>query len=118
MLQRGMCIINPILTNPTHIYVRYAKGLLNIPVPYDEESERYFDSLRLSRTTPPAAYNAVTAGLVSPVKSQVTGLHKIILGVTGQHILSCTISFLGKLWLLCCFCNSRFSRDMLQENFG
>merc|ERR1719410_122731 len=35
-----------------------------------EESERLFDSYRYSRAAVPASYSAVTAGLVTPVKSQ------------------------------------------------
>ena len=30
---------------------------------YDEESERYFDQFRYSRSTVPASYSAVDAGL-------------------------------------------------------
>merc|ERR1719323_899508 len=48
----------------------YSKGLLDIPVPHDEVSERYFDSLRYDRTTVPASYDAVSLGLVSGVKDQ------------------------------------------------
>ena len=35
-----------------------------------QESERLFDSYRYSRAAVPASYSAVTAGLVTPVKSQ------------------------------------------------
>jgi len=48
----------------------FFSGWLDIPLPYDEESERLFDSYRLSRAAVPASYSAVTAGLVTPVKSQ------------------------------------------------
>merc|ERR1712142_42531 len=46
------------------------KGLLDIPMEYDEASERYFDQFRFSRSDVPESYNAVTEGLVSPIRSQ------------------------------------------------
>jgi len=50
----------------------FARGLLE---PLEEErvdlrSERYFDSVRYSRSAVPASYNSVDLGLVSPVKDQ------------------------------------------------
>merc|ERR1711936_875193 len=48
----------------------YARGLYDTPLPYDEESERFFDGYRYSRSSVPASYNSVTLGNVSPVKSQ------------------------------------------------
>ena len=36
----------------------------------DEASERFFDAYRYSRASVPASYNAVTKGLVTPVKNQ------------------------------------------------
>ena len=41
-------------------------GLLDIPIPYDEASERYFDQFRNSKSNPPSSYNAVTAGNKQP----------------------------------------------------
>ena len=43
---------------------RFAKGLLDIPIEYDEASERYFDQFRYSRSALPDSYNAVTEGFV------------------------------------------------------
>jgi len=48
----------------------FARGLINKPLPYDEESERFFDEYRYSRSSVPASYNSVTLGNVSPVKHQ------------------------------------------------
>ena len=48
----------------------YARGLIDIPLEYDEASERYFDSFRLSRAQVPASYSSVDEGHVTPVKSQ------------------------------------------------
>jgi len=48
----------------------YARGLFDIPPPYDEESERFFDEYRYSRSTVPASFNSVSLGNVSPVKHQ------------------------------------------------
>jgi len=88
-------------------------GLLNIPIPYDEASERYFDQFRNSRSNPPASYSAVTAGLVSPVKDQkqcgscaafatmalVETCFKKTTGVFGdyseQHLLDCGYNYQG-----------------------
>jgi len=56
-----------LLTNFTY---GFAKGLLDIPIEYDEASERYFDQFRYSRSALPDSYNAVTEGLVSPIKDQ------------------------------------------------
>ena len=53
-----------------HDNMEYARGLKDIPLPYDEESERFFDAYRYDRSTVPASYNSVTLGNVSPVKSQ------------------------------------------------
>ena len=68
--------IDEFLANHTGLLMnvteRFATGLLPIKMPYDEVSERYFDGYRYSRSTAPAAYNAVTAGLVTSVKSQGT----------------------------------------------
>merc|ERR1711936_676413 len=49
---------------------RFAKGMYNVPLPYDAESERFYDAVRYSRSSVPASYNSVTLGNVSPVKSQ------------------------------------------------
>merc|ERR1719391_1005737 len=57
-----------LLTNFTNM--GFAKGLLDIPMEYDEASERYFDQFRYSRSALPESYNAVTEGLVSPIKDQ------------------------------------------------
>merc|ERR1711988_1986203 len=48
----------------------FDRGLINKPLPYDEESERFFDGYRYSRSSVPASYNSVTLGNVSPVKHQ------------------------------------------------
>merc|ERR1719458_113094 len=65
--------IDEFLANHTGLLMnvteRFATGLLPIEMPFDEVSERYFDGYRYSRSTAPAAYNAVTAGLVTSVKS-------------------------------------------------
>ena len=53
-----------------HDNMEYARGLKDIPLPYDEESERFFDAYRYDRSTVPASYNSVTLGNVSPVKHQ------------------------------------------------
>merc|ERR1719411_2093808 len=49
---------------------RFAKGMFDVPLPYDQESERFFNAARYSRSSVPASYNSVTLGNVSPVKSQ------------------------------------------------
>merc|ERR1719412_2348933 len=56
--------------NHTGVFVdqEYARGLYDTPLPYDEESERFFDEYRYSRSTVPASFNSVTLGNVSPVK--------------------------------------------------
>merc|ERR1719347_1667841 len=46
--------------------LRYATGLINKPLPYDEASERYFDQFRFDRSTVPASYDSVKLGNVSP----------------------------------------------------
>ena len=49
---------------------RYGRGLINPEVaPVDEASERYFDSLRLSRASAPASYSSVDLGYVTEVSS-------------------------------------------------
>jgi len=49
----------------------YARGLLRIPVPVDEASERYLDQFRFSRADDvPASYDSNALGHVSPVKYQ------------------------------------------------
>merc|ERR1719422_551498 len=49
----------------------YARGLLRIPVPVDEASERYLDQFRESRADDvPASYDSNALGHVSPVKHQ------------------------------------------------
>ena len=49
----------------------FARGLLEPEVkPVDEESERYFSSVRLDRRRVPEKYDAVKKGLVSEVKNQ------------------------------------------------
>merc|ERR1712112_18385 len=48
----------------------FGKGLLDIPIEYDAASERYFDQFRNSRSYVPESYNAVTEGLVSPIRNQ------------------------------------------------
>jgi len=58
------------LTNFTMEEMGMGKGLLDIPMEYDEASERYFDQFRYSRSNVPESYNAVTEGLVSPIRSQ------------------------------------------------
>ena len=50
--------------------MRFATGMYNLPLPYDEESERFYEAVRYSRAAAPASYNSVTLGNVSPVKSQ------------------------------------------------
>jgi len=50
----------------------YATGMLE-PLPeqrIDEASERYFDQLRMSRSSVPSSYSSVDEGIVSPVKDQ------------------------------------------------
>ena len=49
---------------------KYARGLIDVPLEYDEASERYFDSVRMSRAEVPASYSSVDAGYVTPVKNQ------------------------------------------------
>merc|ERR1712038_2097399 len=49
---------------------RFATGMYNVPLPYDAESERFYDAVRYSRSTVPASYDSVALGNVSPVKSQ------------------------------------------------
>merc|ERR1719266_1538471 len=49
---------------------RFARGMYNVPLPYDAESERFFEAVRYDRTTVPASYNSVSLGNVSPVKNQ------------------------------------------------
>merc|ERR1711936_879684 len=49
---------------------RFARGMYNVPLPYDAESERFYDAVRYDRTTVPASYNSVSLGNVSPVKNQ------------------------------------------------
>merc|ERR1711976_19794 len=50
---------------------KYARGLLHPKViPVDEESERYFDSVRYSRADAPATYSSVDKGYVTEVKNQ------------------------------------------------
>jgi len=48
------------------------RGLISPPEEerYDEESERYFESVRLNRASVPASYSSVDRGFVSPVKNQ------------------------------------------------
>merc|ERR1711863_257771 len=58
-----------LITNGT-LERRFATGMYNVPLPYDAESERFFDAFRYSRSAVPASYNSVTLGNVSPVKSQ------------------------------------------------
>jgi C1A family cysteine protease len=51
----------------------YGRGLLD-PSPessYDEESEKYFDQFRFSRSSIPAFYDSRALGNVSPVKNQM-----------------------------------------------
>ena len=49
----------------------YARGLLEPEVtPVDEESERYFDLFRYSRSAAPATYSSVDSGYVTQVKNQ------------------------------------------------
>ena len=49
----------------------FARGLVEPEVkPVDEESERYFSSVRLDRRRVPKKYSAVKKGLVSQVKNQ------------------------------------------------
>merc|ERR1712061_724406 len=51
--------------------VTYARGLLTPKIkPVDEISERYIESLLARRASVPASYSAVSAGIVSSVKSQ------------------------------------------------
>merc|ERR1712045_818035 len=49
---------------------RFATGMFDVPLPYDQESERFFDAYRYSRASVPASYNSVSLGNVSPVKNQ------------------------------------------------
>ena len=53
-----------------HMERRFATGMYNVPLPYDAESERFYEAVRYSRSAVPASYNSVTLGNVSPVKSQ------------------------------------------------
>ena len=47
---------------------KFARGLLHPEVaPVDPESERYYDSFRLGRTSAPASYDSVALGHVTPV---------------------------------------------------
>jgi len=80
---------------------------------YDEESERYFDQFRYSRSAVPASYSAVDAGLVTPVRSQgscgscvafstavtVETCFKKATGVFGdyseQHMVDCAYGYKG-----------------------
>ena len=49
----------------------YARGKLDIPMPYDEASERFFDKFRYNRDDDvPEAYDSKALGHVSPVKNQ------------------------------------------------
>merc|ERR1719219_1620277 len=41
---------------------RFARGMYNVPLPYDAESERFFNAARYSRSSVPASYNSVTLG--------------------------------------------------------
>ena len=82
-----------ILMNVTE---RFATGLLPIKMPYDEVSERHFDVYRYSRSTAPASYNAVTAGLVTSVKSQGT-CGSCAAFATMATVETCFAKQLGKL---------------------
>merc|ERR1719290_237375 len=101
--------------NHTGVFVdqEYARGLYDTPLPYDEESERFFDGYRYSRSTVPASYNSVSLGNVSPVKSQgscgscvafatmalVETCFKKTVGVFGdyseQHLVDCGYQYQG-----------------------
>jgi len=48
----------------------FGRGILDIPIEYDEASERYFDQFRYSRSDIPESYNAVAEGLVTPIRNQ------------------------------------------------
>jgi len=48
----------------------YGRGFLPFEGPDDEESERYFDTLRYSREAVPEEYNSVEEGISTPVKNQ------------------------------------------------
>ena len=51
---------------------KFARGLLHPEVaPVDPESERYYDSFRLGRTSAPASYDSVALGHVTPVSSDL-----------------------------------------------
>merc|ERR1719278_41022 len=49
-----------------HMERRFATGMYNVPLPYDAESERFYEAVRYSRSAVPASYNSVTLGNVSP----------------------------------------------------
>ena len=59
-----------LLMNITDRSLGYSMGWLDIPMEYDEASERFYESYQLDRSTPPASYSSVSLGHVSPVKSQ------------------------------------------------
>ena len=48
----------------------YARGLIDIPLEYDEASERYFDRLRSNRASAPASYSSVDLGYVTEVTTK------------------------------------------------
>ena len=56
--------------NLTDRSLGYSMGWLDIPMEYDEASERFYENYRLDRSNPPASYSSVSLGNVSPVKSQ------------------------------------------------
>lgn len=59
-----------LLMNLTDRSLGYSMGWLDIPMEYDEASERFYENYRLDRSNPPASYSSVSLGNVSPVKSQ------------------------------------------------
>merc|ERR1719474_1390161 len=49
---------------------QHGRGLLPIEIPANEESERYYDEIRYSRSSVPDSYSSVDEGFVTPVKNQ------------------------------------------------
>ena len=61
----------------------------------DPASERFFSQESLSRAAVPAAYDAIKAGLVTPVKSQ-GGCGSCVAFATAAVVETCFAKYLGK----------------------